>query len=61
MTFAVHPEELDPFLGRRGFNVAELALASELRERYAPGERAALDDSFYVVLARRLEELPDSA
>ena len=40
VTFCVHPEEMDHFLGRHGFRITDLALASELQDRYAPGDRA---------------------
>ena len=56
VTFGVHPEEYDFFLGRHGFHVVELALASELQARYAPGAPAAVDDSMYVLVAERVDE-----
>ncbi len=56
VTFGIHPEEIDHFLGRRGFTVTDLAMATELQERYAPDARAALDDSMYVLIAARLAE-----
>ncbi len=34
----------------------DLAMATELQERYAPDARAALDDSMYVLTAARLAE-----
>jgi methyltransferase (TIGR00027 family) len=55
VTFSVHPEEVDHFLGRQGFRVTELATAPELQARYAPGERALLDESMYVLAAERVE------
>jgi methyltransferase (TIGR00027 family) len=55
VTFSVHPEEIDHFLGRHGFRVTDLALARELQERYAPGERALLDESMYVLAAERID------
>ena len=54
VTFGVHPEEMDHFLGRHGFTIIDLALARELQDRYAPGERALVDDSMYVLAAERL-------
>ena len=54
VTFGVHPEEFDHFLGRHGFHIIDLALASELRDRYAPGAPAAVDDSMYVLAAERV-------
>lgn len=53
VTFAVHPEDYEAFLGRHGFRVVDCALASELQTRYAPGARAVLDDSLYVLCAER--------
>jgi methyltransferase (TIGR00027 family) len=56
VTFAVHPEEMDCFLRRRGFAITDLAMAGDLLDRYAPGERAVVDDSMYVLAAERLDE-----
>jgi methyltransferase (TIGR00027 family) len=53
VTFGVHPEDYDHLLRRHGFRIVDLALASELQARYAPGSRAALDDSLYVLTAER--------
>ena len=53
VTFAVHPEDYEAFLGRHGFRVVDCALASELQARYAPDARAVLDDSMYVLCAER--------
>jgi O-methyltransferase involved in polyketide biosynthesis len=53
ITFGVHPEDYEYLLGRHGFHVIDLALASELQARYAPNTRAALDDSVYVLTAER--------
>ncbi len=53
VTFAIHPEDYEAFLGRHGFRFVEWALASELQTRYAPGSRAVLDDSLYVLCAER--------
>ena len=55
ITFGIHPEEIDYFLGGRGFAVTDLALASELQQRYAPDDHAMVDDSMYVLAADRLE------
>lgn len=55
VTFGIHPEEIDHFLGRHGFTVADLAMATELQQRYAAERRAIVDDSMYVLLATRLE------
>ena len=54
VTFGVHPEDYEAFLGRHGFRMIDLALPSELQARYAPDSRAALDDSMYVLVAERL-------
>ena len=54
VTFGVHPEDYEYFLGRHGFSIVDLALASELQARYAPQQRAVLDDSLYVVAAERV-------
>jgi len=53
VTFGVHPEDYEALLGRHGFAVVDLALASELQARYAPQVRATLDDSMYVLTAER--------
>jgi methyltransferase (TIGR00027 family) len=53
VTFGIHPEEIDFFLGRHGFHVTELLSATELQERYAPGLPAAVDQSLYVLAAER--------
>jgi methyltransferase (TIGR00027 family) len=55
VTFGVHPEDYAAFLGRHGFAIVDLALASELQARYAPDARATLDDSMYVLTAERLD------
>lgn len=54
ITFGVHPEDYEDFLHRHGFGIVDLALASELRARYAPETRAVLDDSMYVLTAERI-------
>ena len=54
ITFGVHPEDYDWFLRRHGFEIVDLALASELQSRYAPDARAAVDDSMYVLAAERV-------
>ncbi len=54
VTFGVHPEDYEYFLGRHGFRVVDLAFASELQARYAAGSRAVLDDSLYVLTAERV-------
>jgi methyltransferase (TIGR00027 family) len=54
VTFGVHPEDYGYFLRRHGFEIADLALASELQARYAPGSPAAVDDSMYVLAADRV-------
>ena len=54
VTFGVHPEDYHDFLGRHGFRIVDLALASELQARYAPHARAVLDDSLYVLAAERI-------
>ena len=54
VTFGVHPEDYDCFLGRHGFALVDLALASELQARFAPDSRAVVDDSLYVLTAERV-------
>ena len=54
VTFGVHPEDYEYLLGRHGFSIVDLALASELQARYAPTHRAVLDDSLYVLAAERI-------
>jgi len=54
VTFGVHPEDYDALLRRHGFEVVDLALASELQARYAPQSQAVLDDSMYVLTAERI-------
>ncbi len=54
VTFGVHPEDYEHFLGRHGFRIVDLALASELRARYAPDVQSVLDDSMYVLAAERV-------
>ena len=53
VTFAVHPEDYEGFLDRRGFRIIDCALASELQARYAKDARAMIDDSMYVICAER--------
>jgi methyltransferase (TIGR00027 family) len=53
VTFAVHPEDYEAFLGRQGFRLVDCAHARELQARYAPEARAVLDDSMYVLCAER--------
>jgi methyltransferase (TIGR00027 family) len=54
VTFGVHPEDYESLLGRHGFRIIDLALASELQARYASGAPAVLDDSLYVLAAERV-------
>jgi len=54
VTFGVHPEDYQDFMRRHGFQIVDLALASELQARYAPEARAMVDDSLYVLCAERL-------
>jgi len=54
VTFGVHPEDYHDFMRRHGFQIVDLALASELQARYAPDARAMVDDSLYVLCAERL-------
>lgn len=54
VTFAIHPEEMDHFLGRQGFRITDLVTAPDLQDRYAPGERAISDASLYVLTAERI-------
>jgi len=53
VTFSIHPEEMDFFLGRHGLRIVDLVLSRELQQRYAPRERALIDDSVYVLAAER--------
>lgn len=55
VTFGIHPEEIDSFLRLRGFTVADLALAPDLRQRYAPDDTVLIDGSLYVLTAERLD------
>jgi methyltransferase (TIGR00027 family) len=55
VTFGVHPEDYEHLLGRHGFRLVDLALASELKDRYAPATPAVVDDSMYVLVAERVE------
>jgi methyltransferase (TIGR00027 family) len=54
VTFGVHPEDYEYLLRRHGFEIVDLALASELQARYAPKNPAAVDDSMYVLTAERI-------
>ena len=53
MRRGTHPEDYEAPLGRHGFAVGDLALASELQARYAPQVGATRDDSMYVLTAER--------
>jgi methyltransferase (TIGR00027 family) len=54
VTFCVHPEEIGCFYDQRGFDVAEIATADELADRYAgEGERVLVDPSMYALAATR--------
>ena len=55
VTFSIHPEEIDHFLGRHGFRITDLALARDLQDRYAGGARALVDESMYGLAAERLD------
>jgi O-methyltransferase involved in polyketide biosynthesis len=55
VTFGVHPEDYELLLGRHGFRLVDLALASDLKARYAPGTAAVVDDSMYVLTAERVD------
>lgn len=52
VTFCVHPEEIDVFYERRGFDVVDLVTGADLVERYA-ATRAFIDPSIYALVARR--------
>jgi hypothetical protein len=54
ITFGVHPEDYEGFLRRHGFRTVDLALAWEIRARYAAETPAVLDDSLYVLTAERI-------
>ncbi len=58
VTFGVHPEDYEAFLGRHGFAVVDLALASALKARYAPNAPGEVDDSMYVLCAERVGPPP---
>ena len=53
VTFSIHPEEMGYFLRRHGFEMTELASAQALLDRFAPGARALIDESMYVLAAER--------
>jgi methyltransferase (TIGR00027 family) len=53
VTFGVHPEDYEHLLARHGFRVVDLAMASDLQARYAPGSAALVDSSLYVLAAER--------
>ncbi|MBV9665605.1 MAG: class I SAM-dependent methyltransferase, partial [Actinobacteria bacterium] len=55
VTFSIHPEEMDFFLGRHGFHIKDLVVSAELQQRYAPGARVLTDDSMYVLAAERAD------
>ena len=55
VTFGVHPEDYGFLLERHGFRLVDLALASELKARYAPSTGAVVDDSMYVLTAKRID------
>jgi methyltransferase (TIGR00027 family) len=55
VTFGVHPEDYESLLLRHGFRLVDLALASDLKARYAPETTAVVDDSMYVLTAERIE------
>jgi methyltransferase (TIGR00027 family) len=55
VTFGVHPEDYELFLGHHGFRLVDLALASDLKARYAPDTAAVVDDSMYVLAAERID------
>jgi methyltransferase (TIGR00027 family) len=55
VTFSVHPEEMDYFLGRHGFRIVDLVLSEELQQRYARGARVLTDESVYVLAAERTD------
>ena len=55
VTFGIHPEEMDHFLGRHGFRLIDIAVGDELRARYAAGQRALVDASVYVLAAERVD------
>lgn len=58
VTFGMHPEDYEHFLGRHGFRLVDLAFPSELHARYAPDTPAILDDSLYVLTAERVRPHP---
>jgi methyltransferase (TIGR00027 family) len=55
VTFFIHPEDMGDFLARHGFQITDLAMAGDLQDRYARGERALVDESMYVLAAERVD------
>jgi methyltransferase (TIGR00027 family) len=55
VTFCIHPEEVGCFLEHNGFRTLEVAQGADLVERYAPGSRAVVDPSMYVLAAEWAE------
>jgi methyltransferase (TIGR00027 family) len=58
VTFFIHPEEMDCFLGRHGFRITDLVGAEELHARYAADDRVLSDESLYVLAAERTDQRP---
>jgi methyltransferase (TIGR00027 family) len=54
VTFCVHPEEVDVFYERRGFDVVDVVSGEDLVDRYGAA-RAFIDPSMYALVARRRE------
>jgi methyltransferase (TIGR00027 family) len=52
VTFSVHPEEIDCFYEKHGFDVVDIVTGEELVTRYGAG-RALIDPSIYALVARR--------
>lgn len=50
--FGIHPEDLPGFVAREGFEVADIALAADLEERYLAGKRRRVYPAFYMLHAR---------
>lgn len=52
VTFGVHPEEMPFFLGNLGWDVVDLATATELEDRYTDDDRS-VEPSMYLLTSER--------
>jgi methyltransferase (TIGR00027 family) len=53
VTFAIHPEDVGPFLNRLGYRVVEIADAAELENRYVRDRRRVYPAAYLVHAAMR--------